>query len=76
MDNKDIVEKYHWFTGKANIERKQHQLDGIIWCVNNELLRLTPSLRKEFNHSPSPPATARITFHIIQILIQILGLCS
>ena len=40
MDNKDIVEKYHWFTGKANIERKQHQLDGIIWCVNNELLRM------------------------------------
>ena len=40
MDNKDIVEKYNWFIGKANIERKQHQLDGIIWCVNNELLRL------------------------------------
>ena len=26
-----------------------------------KLLRLTPSLRKEFNHSPSPPATARST---------------
>ena len=35
-----IVEKYNWFIGKANIERKQHQLDGIIWCVNNELLPL------------------------------------
>jgi len=35
-----IVEKYNWFIGKANIERKQHQLDGIIWCVNNELARL------------------------------------
>lgn len=40
MDNKAIVEKYNWFIGKANIERKQHQLDGIIWCVNNELLPL------------------------------------
>jgi len=34
-----IVEKYNWFIGKANIERKQHQLDGIIWCVNNEIAR-------------------------------------
>ena len=43
MDNKDIVEKYNWFIGKANIERKQHQLDGIIWCVNNELAAPLPA---------------------------------
>ena len=62
MDNKDIVEKYNWFIGKANIERKQHQLDGIIWCVNNELLPLpdVATLEQPIEHrSPSPSASGR-----------------
>ena len=30
------MDKFDWFLKKANIEFKQHQYDGVQWCVHNE----------------------------------------
>jgi len=34
-----VVQKYNWFIEKANIDRKDYQLDGIEWCVKMETHR-------------------------------------
>jgi SNF2 family DNA or RNA helicase len=30
------LQRYNWFLGKSRIDHKQHQQDGIMWCVENE----------------------------------------
>jgi len=30
------MDRFAWFLQKANIDYKQHQYDGVQWCVNNE----------------------------------------
>jgi len=31
------MERFHWFVKKAGIQYKQHQYDGVQWCLQNEL---------------------------------------
>ena len=31
------MERFHWFVKKAGIQYKQHQYDGVQWCLHNEL---------------------------------------
>lgn len=31
------MERFHWFIQKAGIQFKQHQYDGVQWCLKNEL---------------------------------------
>jgi SNF2 family DNA or RNA helicase len=31
------MERFHWFVKKAGIQYKQHQYDGVQWCLRNEL---------------------------------------
>lgn len=37
MTSMSTREKFQAFLTQANLETKQHQLDGVEWCVNNEL---------------------------------------
>ena len=31
------MERFHWFIQKSGIQYKQHQYDGVRWCLQNEL---------------------------------------
>jgi hypothetical protein len=31
------MERFRWFIQKADIQYKQHQYDGVQWCLQNEL---------------------------------------
>jgi len=31
------MERFHWFVQKSGIQYKQHQYDGVQWCLQNEL---------------------------------------
>ena len=31
------MERFHWFIQKSGIQYKQHQYDGVQWCLQNEL---------------------------------------
>ena len=32
----NIMDKFRWFIQKAGIDFKQHQFDGVKWCIDNE----------------------------------------
>jgi SNF2 family DNA or RNA helicase len=37
------MERFEWFIKKANIDFKQHQYDGVKWCIENELSTNQPN---------------------------------
>jgi len=34
-----MAERFRWFIQKAGIQYKQHQFDGVQWCLNNEFAK-------------------------------------
>jgi SNF2 family DNA or RNA helicase len=39
------MERFRWFIQKAGIQYKQHQYDGVQWCLQNELFKADAKVR-------------------------------
>jgi len=39
-----FIEKYNWFMKKSGIDYKQYQYDGVKWCYNNEIMKVSELL--------------------------------